>query len=367
LRLVIDAIPLLFRSAGVKNYLYYWTRRLVRESRDIDVALFPFLHSHADLDHERSLATPFGTFWRLGLFYFLNRIPNDFCDWSDARVDLFHSSKILYPPRKARLTATIHDMTCWSHPAFHTAANVHFEKTFAEKVLRRADALIAVSESTRQDAVRALGLPPEKIHVIHHGIAEEFFAAKPDDAVEFCEANGITRPYLLYVGTIEPRKNIDLLLDAYQGLPPSIRGEVDLVIAGPPGWLAERTMSRMQNPSPGVRYLGYVPQANLPGLVAKALGFVYPSLYEGFGFPVAEAMAAGSPIITSAVSSLPEITKGAAILIDPSSLDDLRSAMDQLVTSPSLRERLTSLGRENSLGLTWQECAKKSMDFFRSL
>ena len=366
MRLVIDVIPLLFRSAGVKNYLYYWTRRLAREAGGIEVALFPFLHSHAELDHERSLATPFGTFWRLGLFYVLNRIPNDFCGWSDSRVDLFHSAKILHPPKKARLTATIHDMTCWSHPQFHTAANVQFEKSFAEKVLKRADGLIAVSESTRQDAVRALGLPPEKIRVIHHGIAEEFFAAKPEDAAGFCEASGITRPYLLYIGTIEPRKNVDLLLDAYEGLAQSIRGEIDLVIAGAPGWLAERTMSRLRNPSPGVRYLGYVPQPDLPGLVARALGFVYPSLYEGFGFPVAEAMAVGTPIITSAVSSLPEITNGAALLIDPRSVDDLRQAICRLVTSPSLRQQLIAIGRENAQGMTWRECARKSIDFFEA-
>jgi alpha-1,3-rhamnosyl/mannosyltransferase len=169
------------------------------------------------------------------------------------------------------------------------------------------------------------------------------------------------------VGTIEPRKNVDLLLDAYEGLPTSIRDEIDLVVAGPAGWLAERTLNRLHNPSPGVRYLGYVPQRYLPGLFANAMAFAYPSLYEGFGFPVAQAMAAGAPIITSSVSSLPEITNGAALLIDPNSVEEMRTAISRLATTPSLRSQLADLARKNAQQMTWEECGRKSMEFFRSV
>jgi alpha-1,3-rhamnosyl/mannosyltransferase len=113
----------------------------------------------------------------------------------------------------------------------------------------------------------------------------------------------MNRPYLLFVGTIEPRKNIDLLLSAYHGLPRSATSQFDLVVAGSAGWLSTNTMMRLRQQVAGVRYVGYVPQKTLPGLLDRATAFVYPSLYEGFGFPVAEAMATGVPVITSAVSS----------------------------------------------------------------
>ena len=181
IRVTIDAVPLLVRSAGVKNYLYYWTRQLRQESHGVDTArkfrirLFPFLDEASWLNHEGSVANPITTRMRLGMLFLLNRFPNDISGWMDPDVDLFHTCKLLNPPRRAKLTATVHDLTCWLLPETHSPANVAADKLFAERILKRADALIAVSEATRSDAVRILNLPPEKIRVIHHGIADPFF------------------------------------------------------------------------------------------------------------------------------------------------------------------------------------------------
>ena len=214
MRVTIDAVPLLYRSAGVKNYLYYWIRSLRREAGDIDLRLFPFLREPSSLDHESPAADPFGAFLRLGLMFCLNRIPAGLARFMGPRPDVFHASKLRYPPRGPKWTATVHDLTCWLMPELHSPANVAAERVFAENVLRRADGLIAVSEATRADAVRILKLPPDKIRVIHHGISEEFFQAG--------RASGpAVRPYALFVGTIEPRKNVGLLLDAWNGLPQS--------------------------------------------------------------------------------------------------------------------------------------------------
>ena len=157
------------------------------------------------------------------------------------------------------------------------------------------------------------------------------------------------------------------MLNAYRGLSPSTRDEFDLVLAGPPGWAESETMARLRSPAPGVRYLGYVAEGDLPGLFAGATAFVYPSLYEGFGFPVAQAMAAGTPVITSCVSALPEIAGGAALLIDPRSEAALRDAMEEMLTSPSRRERSIELGRANARRFSWQECARKSLRFFEEV
>jgi glycosyltransferase involved in cell wall biosynthesis len=212
-----------------------------------------------------------------------------------------------------------------------------------------------------------LNLPPEKIRVIHHGIADPFFQVKPGEADAVRRRHGLTRPYLLFVGTIEPRKNVGRLLNAYRDLSPSTRDEFDLVLAGPPGWAQSETMARLRSPDPGVRYLGYVAEGDLPGLFAGATAFVYPSLYEGFGFPVAQAMAAGTPVITSCVSALPEIAGGAALLIDPRSEAALRDAMEEMLTSPSRREKSIDLGRANAGRFTWQDCARKSLRFFEEV
>ena len=153
------------------------------------------------------------------------------------------------------------------------------------------------------------------------------------------KAFSLHKPYFLFVGSIEPRKNVDTLLSAWESLPVSFRDEHELVVAGLPGWRSDTTTKRLMQANSekqGIRYLGYVPEPDLPALTAGAAAFVYPSLYEGFGIPVAQAMAAGCPVITSNVSSLPEITGGAAILIDPRSVAELSAAILRVGESSDL-------------------------------
>jgi alpha-1,3-rhamnosyl/mannosyltransferase len=249
-------------------------------------------------------------------------------------------------------------MTCWLMPELHTEANIRADLQFAERVVRHADRLIAISESTRRDAIRLLDLPPEKIEVIYCGVADAFFDAK---------ARPATRPYALFVGTIEPRKNVDTLLDAWAQLKPSLREEFELLVAGPQGWGAERTMARLRAGGGGVRYLGYVSEQELPALTAGATVFAYPSLYEGFGFPVAQAMAARVPAITSNLSSLPEIAAAGSVLVDPRSADELHRGLELLLTSPSLRAKLARDGFRQAQEFRWATCARKSLEFFHGL
>jgi len=257
-------------------------------------------------------------------------------------------------PANAALTATIYDLTCRFMPEFHTPANIRADEYYAQRILSRARGLIAISESTKRDAVRELRLDPERIEVIYSGIDQRFFDATP---------NAAPKPYVLSVSTIEPRKNVDTLLDAWAQLPPDVREQYELVLAGPAGWKSAATMARIQSTS-GVRYLGYVDESRLPGLTAGATAFVFPSLYEGFGFPPAQAMAAGVPTIVSNVSSLPEVAGDAALLIDPRSPGDLASAMNRLLTSPSLRAELGPRSRAHAARFNWNDCARRSVAFF---
>jgi glycosyltransferase involved in cell wall biosynthesis len=354
MRILMDATPLLLRSAGVKTYTYYWIQHLLEQAGNEQILTFPRVGTLAALDHEGSMLGAVRTFSHLAFVVLGNAIP-PLLSWGTPSADLFHASTLIRnPPRKIRLTATIHDMTCRLMPQLHTPAHRKADENFTKNVLQRAVRLIAVSENTKADAVRLAGLDPERIEVIYSGVPEIYFGA---------QARPSQRPYVLYVGTIEPRKNVDTLLDAWETF--RFGGDFDLIIVGASGWAGQKTLARLAAKPRGVRYLGYVPEDELPGLTAGASAFVYPSLYEGFGFPVAQAMAAGVPVITSNTSCLPEIAGGGALLVDPRSAAEIQGAMEKLLTSPELRQELGAAGTARARReYRWNVCARKSLEFF---
>lgn len=356
MHILIDATPLLLRSAGVKNYTYYWIQSLWQQARNDRVITFPALDALAPLNHETSMASAMRTFLHLGAVFASNTMPSlPLLRWTMPKADVFHvSNQIRFPPRGIKLTATIYDMTCRLLPELHTAANIKAEESLARNVLARADRLIAISENSRQDALRLLGLDADRVEVIYPGVPEVYFGAQPRPA---------DRPYVLYLGAIEPRKNVDTLLDAWEDF--RLKADFDLVIAGASGWASEKTMARLASRPAGVRYLGYVAEDELPGLVAGATAFIYPSLYEGFGLPVAQAMAAGAPVITSNTSCLPEVAGEGALLVDPRSASELEAAMEKLLTSTTLQQRLREAGKARAeREYRWELCARKSLEFF---
>lgn len=364
MQICIDGTPLLVRSAGVKTYLYHWLRSLQASSSHHKLTIFPGIGQLTQLDHQRSIKPLFSTAVHLAMSGVLNRSR----PWLPAGrpYDVFHASNLVRSlPRNAKaITATLHDLTTWTMPEMHTRGNIAADRTFAERIVRKADRLIAVSEHTRQDAIEVLGIAGDKIDVIHHGVPGAYFDATSDDAETVARKYKLERPYILFCATIEPRKNLDVLLDAYALLAPSLKQEFDLVVAGMAGWASHATVDRLKGSGNGVRYLGYVPENEMPGLTRGATMFVYPSLYEGFGLPLAQAMAAGVPTITSGVSSMPEVAGDGALLIDPKSVEELRSAMVQLLMSSSMRETLALKGKRQAERYRWEDCAAKSWAFF---
>ena len=363
--LVLDASPLLLRSAGVKNYIFYWARSLAEHAGSNQVSLFPFLYLPASLAHETSALGRAATLERLGLLFAARVSPFPILNWLTPASGIFHASTLAArPPSKSRLTSTIYDMTCWLMPEVHTAAMVKASDRIATRLFRPAAGLIAISESTRADAVRLPGLRPEKIEVIYPGIAPAFFDAGKEASHDVARRYGLAKPYALYVGSIEPRKNLGILLDAWLDLARHVREEFDLVVGGSWGWGDRSVYNRLRSGIPGVRYLGYVPESDLPALTAAATIFAYVSLYEGFGLPVGQAMAAGVPVLTSNVSSLPEVVGDAGLLADPHSHEEVRTALERLLLTPSLRSQLSESGPVRARQFTWAECARKSWKFF---
>ncbi|MEO5924243.1 MAG: glycosyltransferase family 1 protein [Bryobacteraceae bacterium] len=352
MRVTIEGSCLLMRSAGVKTYIWHWLNALRAAADGDEVRTFPFIPVVQELNHAGSVLTHWQTVPRLGLLFGANHSPF-LLDALTLRDDIFHTSNLMRQiPRRARLTTTIHDVTARIMPEVHQKGTLIAEQEYADRILPAVAGIIASSENTRRDIIRTVGIPDKKIHVIYPGITREYFDATPTPRA---------KPYVLYVGTIEPRKNIDRLLDAWQQMRASLRDEFDLLIAGPEGWASAATMARVRAGS----YLGYVPEAEMPGLFAGATAFVYPSLYEGFGFPVAQAMAAGTPVVTSTTSCLPEVVGDAGLLADPYSVAEICAALERVLLSESLREDLVARGRIRAREFSWEANAIASWEFFR--
>ncbi|HXP84744.1 MAG TPA: glycosyltransferase family 1 protein [Bryobacteraceae bacterium] len=364
---MVDATPLLQRSGGVKNYVFYWLQHLQRSAGSI--RMYPFLRELEELDHERSIEGTLGTLVRLAFAHFANVDHNRVLNLVARRVELFHvsSNQVYNPPTNTKLSATVYDMTCWLVPGMHEADTVAWAKRFADRVLQRADGVIAISESTRRDVIEILGLPPERVTVIYPGIPEAFFTVTASQVDGVRTHYDLRREYILFVGVMEPRKNLPRLVEAYQSLAPSLREEFELILAGPIGWIEPQELAKILAPGTGIRHLGYVPEKDMAPLTAGATVMAYPSLYEGFGFPVAQAMAAGVPVVTSGISSLPELVGDAGELVDPNSVTEIRDALARVLTSPTSRCSMAQKGRERAREFSWDRCTRMSLEYFETL
>lgn len=320
-----------------------------------------------ELHHDGSAVGAGGTLARLGLLGLINHglVPSRFVV---PAVDVFHASNLMRrPPKRARLTATIHDLTSWLMPGLHRKSTLRADRLVAERVWSRSDGLIAVSETSKRAAVEVLRLAPDRITVIHNGVDKSYFRLSALAIEEFRRVYQIRGSYILFVSTVEPRKNLDALITAYEQLSAEVRHEFQLLVAGPLGWDYEATLHRMRNNDKGVRYLGYIPEHYLPAMFASATLFVYPSLYEGFGLPILQAMAAGTPVLASAAGALPEVAGDGAAWVDPHSTDDMREGLRSLLLSESRRAILSQRGRLRAGVFTWETCARQTWAFFRNV
>ena len=234
----------------------------------------------------------------------------------------------------------------------------------ARETASRADHIIAVSEHTAEQIVKFLGFPRSRISVVHHG-AETLIAPSPDQCDAIMQRMGVNRPYLLHVGSLQVRKNVTRLVEAFE----IVEEPVDLVLAGARGYGADRIVERVRN-SPArarIHVVGHVGDVVRACLYARAEALVFPSLEEGFGLPVIEAFAAGLPVIASNVSALPEVAGGAAMLVDPLRPAGITEAIHRVLRCSALREDLRSRGVARVQGVTWQRCARETWRVYERL
>jgi len=277
---------------------------------------------------------------------------------------LFHSPNYFLPPFPGASVATVHDLSHILFPQFHPAARVQYMNLAFPQTLRRANHLITDSESVRHELIQRMAWPADRVTAVPLGVDAAFRPHTPDELQPLMQRLGLrSNEYSLCVGTIEPRKNLDRLLAAYEALPQQIRRSFPLVLAGASGWRSGETHARiLRAESDGwLRYLSFVPQDDLPKLYAGARLFVYPSLYEGFGLPVLEAMASGTPVITSNVSSLPEVVGDAALLVDPKDIDQIALALQDLLQNEEKRNIAGKAGLARSKSFTWSKCVDQTV------
>jgi len=282
---------------------------------------------------------------------------------------LFHATEhLLLPLRDIPTVLTVHDLIFRHLPEHHKRLNRWYLNATLPLYCRRATHLIAVSEATRQDVIAAYGLPPEKITVIHEAADPQFRPQSPERIAAARARYQLPETYLLYVGTIEPRKNLTRLLHAWEPLYRA--GEAPpLVIVGKRGWLVEDFYTALEA-SPareGIRFTGYVADEDLPALYAGARAFTFLSLYEGFGLPPLEAMACGAPVLCSDTSALPEVVGDAALTVSPTSVDAIREGLRRLLTAADLRADLRERGLHRAAAFSWERAAAETYRLYRRL
>ncbi len=292
-------------------------------------------------------------------------------DWLTGPVELYHSPDFVLPPlRRARGILTVHDLAFLLRPDCADAALSAYLEEVVPRSVQRADFVIADSENTRNDVVVLLGVPPQQVEVVPGGV-EERFEPVADPALLATARRHLKvgdAPFVLAVGLLEPRKNLNRLMDAFAILKKGGKlPDHKLVLAGSTGWLVDGILAH-HAASPvrdDIVLPGFVPEELLPAVYSAAEVLAFPSLYEGFGLPILEAMACGTPVVASRTSCLPEVAEGAALLADPENTDALAVALELALTDEALRADLRAKGLERAAHYTWRGAAERLLQVYQ--
>lgn len=283
---------------------------------------------------------------------------------------VFHGPNYYLPPFRGSSVCTFHDLSVFTWAHCHPSERVRFMRKEIALTLKRADMLITDSEYTRQEVASYFSWPLEKIRSVPLACSSDFRPRTSDELIAVLTKHNLKLSgYSLYVGTIEPRKNLDALLDAYTLLPQAIRQQWPLVITGYRGWRSEQLHARIEAAvaEGWARYLGFVKTEELPLIYAGARLFVFPSLYEGFGLPILEAMASGIPVVCSNASTLPEVAGDAAAMCAPQDVDALSQLIAAGLEDETWRATARHKGLLRAADFSWQRCARETAAVYQEV
>ena len=362
MRIGIDATPIFLQKGGIG----YYTQSLLEYLTQIDAANEYVLFKTTQNQPESPIS--FIDRRNVRIIY----TPKALQKWRSRRerIDLYHGTNFRLRGRGCRgNVVTIHDLAFKRYPRFlkkKFGQFLSFLKT--KRDVNRADRVIAVSQHTAKDIVDIFKINPQKIKVVYHGVEPHF---RPDVSLEsICTVKKKYRilpgSYILWVGTIEPRKNLQVLIKIYGQLK-DIHEKYSLVLGGGWGWKYEDILPLVQSLGERVRITGYLPREDLYPLYSGATLFVYPSLYEGFGMPLLEAMASGVPVVASRASSIPEVVGDAAIFFDPLNISDIGEAMLRVLQDSSMRLSLREKGIQRAKQFTWERAARQTLEIYAEI
>jgi len=295
-------------------------------------------------------------------------------EWSQKKAlkpyknTIFHGPNYYLPNHDGPCVSTFHDLSIFKYPAFHPQARRTYMAKELPKALKRADVIITDSNYTRAEVIEYSGFDPSRVVAIPLAASEEFQTRTENECLETLSKYQVNyQGYVLYAGTVEPRKNLMSLLDAYEALPASLRQNTPLVVAGYKGWRSEDVHDRLEKAHAAgwAQYLGFVSAEDLRVLFSAAKTFVYPSVYEGFGLPVLEALASGVPVVCSDASSLPEVAGDAALMCEHSDVNTLTQLLIKSLEDQEWRQTAIRKGLQQAATFSWQKTVDKTIDAYK--
>lgn len=369
MKICIDTQAAIGQQAGVGRYTRCLVEELARRHGDHDLRLFYFDFRRNGSPFAFESATQRAVHWCPGRIVqkAWKTIGFPPFDWFAGRADLYHFPNFVRPPLwRGKSVVTIHDVSFLRYPDTTEAKNLRYLKSQIHKTVARADAILTDSRFSKKEIEELLGIDPDSVFAVHLGLDRRENSISADDSASLRAKYGLEHPYLLAVGTLEPRKNYTFMIELFEHMA-SFEG--DLVIAGMPGWKYQPILERARRSkyAERIRILEFVEEEYLAALYAGAETFLITSLYEGFGFTPLEAMAAGTPVVSSAGGSLPEVLGDAAVVIDNFDAEDWSAAVERVLGDADLRKGLIEKGESHVRQYTWEKTAAETLAVYETV
>ncbi len=373
LRIGIDYTAAVQQRAGIGRYTRNLVRALAAIDRENEYVLFAAGGGGRPVDEDwpsnfRVRSVPLSDRTMAILWHRL-RVPLP-VEALVGPVDLFYSPDFVLPPTRARTVLTVHDLSFIRVPECADPNLRAYLNKAVPRSVHRADLVLADSQNTKDDLVELLGVNPQRIEVIYPGVEERFRPIEDQALLENVRRRyNLPTRFILGLGTLEPRKNFPRFIEAFASLQVSKFASLHLVIAGRPGWLYEGIFAAVERLGleGKVAFPGFIADEDLPALYNLAELFVFPSLYEGFGLPVLEAMACGTPVVCSNTSSLPEIVGDAALTFDPLDVTEIAAKIEEVLHNEALREEMREKGLQQAAKFSWERTAQETLEVYREV
>ena len=379
MKVILDSNCIQPRLTGIGRYAYALIEGLLQHKRIAATYLYQHRKIATALPAIDTAETVLQKNQHWKRFELVRRLHGLYRHWDDRcfrkevaslQPQIYHAPNFIARPTVVPTVVTIHDFSFLHFPEFHPQERLLFLQKHFPRTLAQAAHFITDSDFIKQEMIERYHLPADKITVIHLGVSKQYHPRTEAETNPVLQKHGLHFGlYLFSAATIEPRKNLKNILAAYVALPKNLQKQFPLVLAGSPGWLSDelhRQIQRLQGLGL-LKYLGYIPESELQAIYAGARAFVFPSYYEGFGLPVLEAMASGTPVLTTHLSAMAEVTGSAAHLVNAEDASNIQQGLENLLTDDAYWAIKRAQGLEQAKRYTWDQCIEKTVAVYQQI